>query len=244
MLKGYGSLSEANIEIRYIDSDIDYAKKTLMSLKKANKLLENYFKLDKSIQSIRAILVPTRVEYERLVTKLLGVNIEIPSNPGRLAQPQKKDIVFLSPSAYKSDSVYKYVPEEYERLTFHELTHLFEEYLSPDIEVVPRWWSEGMAVNLSGQWKQYDQFGFRKPVETAIRENRIPTLEQINNSIPLAYDWGWTMVMCIEDKYGSEAIVCIVKKCADDDILKFLNEQPETFEKSWRQWLRKQFRSA
>jgi len=77
-----------------------------------------------------------------------------------MAQPQRTDLVVLSPSAYEQHSIFRYFLDEYRRLLFHEMTHMFEEYLAPAsaMEAVPRWWSEGLAVYLSGQWKYDDQY--------------------------------------------------------------------------------------
>ena len=60
--------------------------------------------------------MPDRSEFDRLVTDLLGVEIEKPSNSGRIAQPQKTDIVFLSPSAFEQHSKYEYVLNDFRRM--------------------------------------------------------------------------------------------------------------------------------
>jgi len=235
VLDNYLMLSKDNIEVRYIEGDKPFAKETFITLKEALVSLSKYFCLKEAFPPIRAILVPNRSEYERLVINLLGVNIEIPSNPDRIAQPQKTDIVFLSPSAYKDHSIYEYNPDEYRRLVSHELTHVFEEYLTPDIESTPRWWSEGLAVYLSGQWRYEDEF--RQPVLKAIKEKRIPGIETIRASTKLCYEWGWTIVMFIENTYGKEMILKIVREYYNGNVLGIISAGLKDFEKRWKKWL-------
>ena len=238
MLDEYIEVRSGNIEVRYAGADQRYAEETLAVLTEAYAFLKEYFCLhEPSLRRIRAILVPTRSEYDRLVVGLLGVDIEVPSNPGRVAQPQRTDIVFLSPSAYGQHSTYRYNADEYRRLVVHELVHVFEEHLAPDIEANQRWWSEGLAAYLSGQWRHEDQFQFRQPVMEGIRLRRVPGINEIQTDVELCYAWGWTIVMFIEDTYGKDAIVKIVNKCDDGDVLATLGEDPDAFEKRWQEWL-------
>ena len=235
MIDNYLTLRRHNIEVRYIEGYEASAEETFIVLKEALVFLSKYFCLRDPFPPIRAILVPNRREYDRLVINLLGVDIEIPSNPARIAQPQKTDIVFLSPSAYKDHTIYEYNPDEYRRLVFHELTHMFEEYLTPDIETTPRWWSEGLAVYLSGQWRYEDEF--RQPVLKGIKEKRIPDIEIIRASTRLCYEWGWTIVMFIERTYGTEMILKIVKECNEGNVLGIISRDLKDFEKRWKKWL-------
>lgn len=236
MLKDYLFMKDLNIYVYYKGADLDHGKFTLLSLKSAYDNLSSYlsFNIEKPV---RAILVPDRKEYERLVTDLLGVNIEIPSNPGRIAQPQRTDIVFLSPSAYKDHSIYTYNARQFSMMICHELIHVFEEAMSPDIEAMPRWWSEGLAVYLSGQWKYDDQFNFRKPALSGIKDGNIPDLFDIDDSIDMSYEWGWTIIMFIEAFFSKELIINIIKKCHDGDIIKLLGMSYESFEHRYKDFL-------
>jgi len=247
MLDGYMTLGEGDLEVKYTEGDKEFAEHTLAVLTKWYAFLTEYFCLQEPFpRQIRAILVPTRSEYDHLVVGLLGVDIELPSNPGRLAQPQQTDIVFLSPSAYQHHSTYSYHADEYRRLVFHELVHVFKEHLSPDIEALPRWWSEGLAACLSRQWMHADQFRFRQPVLDGIRLRRVPPIIEIEADVQLCYAWGWTIVMFIEKAYGRDTIARIVRECEDGDVLATLGEDPYTLERGWQEWLLQedgQFRS-
>lgn len=238
MLDEYIEVRSGNIEVRYAGADQRYAEETLAVLTEAYAFLKEYFCLhEPSLRRIRAILVPTRSEYDRLVVGLLGVDIEVPSNPGRVAQPQRTDIVFLSPSAYRLHSTYSYKADEYRRLVVHELVHVFEEHLSPDIEAAPRWWSEGLAAYLSGQWRHADQFQFRQPVLDGIRLGRVPCISEIEADVQLCYAWGWTIVMFIDEVCGRDAVVKAVRDCTGGNVIATIGENPDAFEKSWQEWM-------
>ncbi len=238
MLHDYYYIRQNNLEIRYREGFAKYLGLTLTAFSESYDFLARFFSQEIS-DSLRLILVPDRKEYDRLVIKLLGVDIETPSNPGRLAQPQKTDLVFLHPSAYDRDSSYVFRPDEYTRLIRHELTHVFEEYLAPDIESSPRWWSEGLAVFLSRQWQHADQFAFRQPVLEGIEQNKLPDLSAVENDIGLAYDWGWTLVIYLYFTEGRGRIVEIVKEFdfSQADIIKELSSSQEELEMNWQDWL-------
>jgi len=234
LLNNYLVFNKDNLEIRYCNGDKQFAEETLSNLKEAIIFLSNYFYIKDTFPRIRTILVPNRDEYDRLLINLLGVNIKTPSDPGRIAQPQKTDIIFLSPSAYELHSIYKYDPAEYKRLVFHELTHVFEEYLTPDIETTQTWWSEGLAVYLSKQWNESE---FKEPVLKGIQEKLIPDIDVIKNNTKLSYIWGWTIVMFIENTYGKEMILKIIKECNNGNVFEILTEEDDDFEKKWKKWL-------
>ena len=235
MIESYLWFNEENIKVGFTEKDRKFVKETSIALKGAIKFFSKYFLLKKSFPVVIAILAPNRKEYERLVKELLRVGIETPSNPGRIAQPQRTDLVLLAPSAYSKDSIYEYSPEEYKRLIFHEVVHMFEEYLSPNIEASPRWWGEGLAVYLSEQWKYEDDV--RTPALEGIRNNNIPKIEKIQKDVELCYQYGWTVVKYIESTYGRKMILNIVKNCADGDVFKIIGETVGNFERRWKEYL-------
>lgn len=173
----YLILRQDNIEIKYVAGEKLWAEETSVFLQEALVFLARYFSLKKPFSLIRVALAPSRSQYDQLVANFLGVKAKTPSAPQRIAQTQETKMVFLSPTAYKEDSSYKFKPGEYRRLVFHELVHVFEEYLSADMEAVPCWWREGLAVYLSGQGKHEDEF--RQSVLRGIRERNIPTFQII-----------------------------------------------------------------
>jgi len=156
MLDNYLTLGDVQFEIRYVEGEYRFAQETFAVLGRAFPSIASYFLVSDPFPKVTVVLVPDRNEFDRLVRELLGVQIEVPSNPARIAQPQRTDMVVLSPSAYKNHSVFKYIPDNFGRLLIHELVHMVEEHLTPDVETSPRWWSEGLAVYLSEQWRYED----------------------------------------------------------------------------------------
>jgi hypothetical protein len=191
---------------------------------------------------MRAILAPNREEYIRLVKEFLRVDTEWASKPSRIAQPQRTDLVLLAPCAYLTDSIYKYSAEEYKRLIFHEMTHMFEEYLTPDMGTTPRWWSEGLATYLSEQWKYEEES--RIPVISGCKSKRIPDFNEIEKDVTLSYQWGWTIVMFIEHTYGKEMILKIVRERDNGNVFEIVGENIEIFEKRWKEWLLEKWKSS
>ena len=241
MLENYLWFDSNNIKVGFKEKDRKFVKKTFTGLEEAIKFLSVYFYLERKFPSIRVILAPNREEYDFLVKKLLKVNIETPSNPSRIAQPQRTDLVLLTPSAYSTDSIYKYSAKEYKRLLFHEVTHMFEEYLSPNIELTPRWWSEGLAVYLSKQWEYEDEFN--GSVLQGCKNKKIPDFKKIEKNVKFSYQWGWTIVMFIEKTFGKEMIIRIVRECNDGDVFRIIGENFKDFEKRWKEWLVEHWRN-
>jgi hypothetical protein len=242
MLESYLWFDSKNIKVGFQGKDRKFVKITFTGLEETIKFLSVYFHLERNFPSIRTILAPNREEYDLLVKKLLKVNIETPSNPSRIAQPQRTDLVLLAPSAYSTDSIYKYSPREYKRLLFHEVTHMFEEYLSPNIELTPRWWSEGLAVYLSKQWKHEDEL--KGPVLKGCRNKKIPNFRKIKKDVKFSYQWGWTIVMFIENTYGKEMILKIVRECDNGNVFGMLGENFKNFEKRWNKWLLESWKNS
>lgn len=235
MLDNYLSHGNSQIEIRFMAGDEQYARMALDALAQALPDLCAFFEVAGPFPRVRVVLVPDRDEFDRLVRDLLRVEIEVPSHPARIAQPQRTDMVVISPPAYPKHTLYTYQPQDFCRLLVHELVHMLEEFLTPDIETTPRWWSEGLAVFLSGQCRE--EIEFYRAAQEGIANRSIPTFQQIDAERRLAYDWGWTIVQFFESAYGRERIVCIVRECTAGDVFAVIGEDPASLEEQWKDWL-------
>jgi len=235
MLDNYLTLENAQFEIRHIEGERQFAQETIRVLSDGLIQITRYFRLSKPFSKVRVVLVTSRDEFDRLVRDLLCVEIEVPSHPARIAQPQRTDMVIISPSAYETHSLFKYNVDQFGRLLVHEFVHMVEEYLSPNIEAIPRWWGEGLAVYLSEQWLYDDEF--IKPAFDSIAQNEIPGFHQIELERKLAYDWGWTIVWFIEANYGSEMILQVVKECVDGNVFSMVDAEVNSLEIRWKKWL-------
>jgi hypothetical protein len=233
----YVIFRQDGMTLEVVPEDQAFVAATLGGLLKGAALLTAYFGLHGRFPPVRTILVPDRGEFDRCVAEVLKVQIEVPSHPARIALPQGTNLVLLSPRAYEPGR-YRYTPEGLERLTGHELTHIIEEHLSPNIEALPRWWSEGLAMHLSGDWVDELPHVLR---ETAT--GRIPAMAAMQDgavtdvSVRLCYQWGWTVVRFLETAHGQAGIRRAVERCTDGDVLATLGEEPATFERAWREWL-------
>jgi hypothetical protein len=233
----YLVLQQDGMTVEYMPEDQAFVAATLDGLIKGAALLTDYFDLRGRFPSVRAILVPDRGEFDRCVAEVLRIQIEVPSHPARIALPQGTNLVLLSPRAYEPGR-YRYTSEGLERLIGHELTHIVEEHLSPNIEALPRWWSEGLAMHLSGDWLEEAAH-----VREGVAAGRIPAMAAMQDgavtdvSVRLCYQWGWTVVRYMETAHSRAGIRRIVGQCADGDVLATLDEDPASLERAWREWL-------
>jgi len=240
MLEEYSTFQNCHVVVRFKEIDKSHVGMTAQSIKQGIEILSGYFG-EKSFENIQAVIAGDRVEFDNLVINFLGVPIKTPSSPGRLSQPQRFDIVILSPYAYENDSIYKFKPDEYARLMIHELVHVFEEALTPDIETSPLWWSEGLAVYISKQ-HLFDS-DLLIPINNAIKNGDIPTLKEVTCNDNLCYLWGWSVVAFIENNFGKETIIKIVKETRNGNILDFVPDSVLLFENNWRVWISKEGKS-
>ncbi len=234
MIDKYKHIQEDNASVYYSTKDEIFAKETLSELKESYQALFKYFRLDIDQGfSFNAYLATNRKEFENLVINLLNIDIEIPSRKSHIAQPQGNNLILLSPSAYEEDSTYKYNIEDYQRLLLHEMTHMFQEYLSPDMEKLPRWFTEGMAIYISEKWKYEDEF--KESVLKTINEGNTPSFAEINENIILSYIWGWTIIKYIVDKYGNDKVIEILTNMSLNEYHNIIN----SFFNQWKDWVSK-----
>lgn len=234
-LESYHNHGNNQIEILFRDGDENHARDAFDHLRIHLPDVMGYFNLSDSFPKIRGVLVPDRNEFDRLVRDLLLVEIEVPSNPARIAQAQKTDMVLLSPSAYAAHSTFDFLRDDFHRLLIHECIHMFEEFLSPDIESIPGWWSEGLAVYFSDQWQYEDEF--RRAAIEGVASKDVPRIKQIERDRKLAYDWGWTLVKFIENAFGKKMILQIVRECSDGKVFSVIGEDLEDIELHWTAWM-------
>lgn len=235
VLDNYVNIAIGNLEVYYIPSEGNIANLTLEGLSAALPVVCDFFGLNEFQKVTTAVIAPNRDEFDRLVKDYLEVEIEQPSNPARIAQAQRSSMVLLSPNAYETESVFRYIPQEYERLLAHEFVHIIEEFLSPDIESSQRWWGEGLAVYCSGQWNHEEDF-FGNAV-AGVRNRSIPNLSMLVSNPGLAYDWGWTVVWYIDHAYGRAMPGKIVRECKDGNVFDFLGNSMDAIGKRWSTWL-------
>jgi hypothetical protein len=237
MLQGYKRVTERGVDVFFAELDRSSAERTSSVLCRAAAELSARFGMARPCPPIRAVLAPDRDEFDRLVADLLRVEIERPSDSHRIAQAQKTDIVLLAPRAYATHSAYAHEPADYRRMLRHELVHVLHESVSPDMERSPLWFDEGLAVVLSHQWRYESQFRFREPVLEAVRGQGLPPFSEVQADRGLAYSFGWTVVRFIEQRWGWDSVLRIMREMEDGDVLAHLAVTADEFERRWREWL-------
>lgn len=188
---------------------------------------------------INLFIAPNRREYDRMVSHLT----KVPTSKGRLGQPQGHDLYLISPNAWPADVHPDYLGKDgkcdkkvYRQFIEHEIVHMMEEYCSPRgaMEIRPQWWSEGLAVYATGQWK--DRLTRRMLKEDLVAD-RLPAIAKMKGRD--AYVWGWSLVRFIEKRLGRAALKRVLTVSYTGDILGFLKLDRKQFEAGWRKSLPK-----
>jgi hypothetical protein len=124
-----------------------------------------------------------------------------------------------------------------QRLITHELVHVFHGQWnpSPDFSGVTGidWFVEGLASYASGQCDSVRVAEVRK----AIIENKVPqSLDQFWSG-KLKYWLSGTMVMYIDQKYGREKLVSLLKYVNPEELLGALDVSEAELIRGWREYL-------
>ncbi|MDK2584684.1 hypothetical protein QOZ83_02335 [Romboutsia sedimentorum] len=53
----------------------------------------------------------------------------------------------------------------------------------------------------------------------------------------LSYDWGGSIVKYIDETYGFDTVLNIIRNCGSDDVIGFISDDKGGFENNWRNWL-------
>jgi len=189
---------------------------------------------------INIFIAPDRKEYDKLVAHLT----KTPTSKGRLGQPQGHDLYLISPNAWPADVHPDYLTADgvcdkkvYRQFIEHEIVHMIEEYYSPKgaMELRPRWWSEGLAVYATGQYK--DRLT-RKYLKEDLAAGRFPAITELKGRD--VYVWGWSLVRCLEKRLGRQALKKVMVSSCTQDVLGVLNLPKKKFEREWQRAMQEQ----
>jgi len=179
-------------------------------------------------------LCPSRSEYDMFAAHLTAT----PTSKGRVGQPQGSELYLLAPSAYPTDPAPLYLgadglydKEKYRRLIIHECVHMVEEVVRPRgaMETIPPWWSEGLAVYTSDQFREEDIQRLMSADLDSFKSMGLDFLIGVR-----AYVWGWTVVRFVIERYGAEAVARFSRENGDVQLQDFLGVSKEKFEEDWR----------
>jgi hypothetical protein len=182
-------------------------------------------------------LLPDREAFDRFVGHLTPT----PTAKGRVGQAQGHDLYLLSPSAYPSDASGallgpdgRFDPAMYDRLVVHEAVHMVEEHLSPPgaMEVRPAWWSEGLAVLISEQYRlDHDVL---EHLRADLAGGTLPTLESMTGAH--AYTWAWTIIDFLRRERGMAWIADRIVNGCSEDVLDLPARESAPFARAWREY--------
>lgn len=235
MLENYRYVRNENITVYYIGNDMRFVVEVKEGILYAYKELENYFHLMDKKFSIRAIIAMNRREYNyisKMILKLRGNN---GSKKKQVAVTSKNDLLLLSPFAYEEETTYTYNENQFKKIIYGQVVHMFHEFLSLNPEASSTWIGHGMAMYLSELWKDGE---VKKEINEAIKKDMIPQLNEIRENKSLYKKWSWTIVKYIEETYGKELINKIIRNYDVNCIFNILNSTVDDFEVKWKIWLK------
>jgi hypothetical protein len=122
-------------------------------------------------------------------------------------------------------------------VVLHEFIHCIHLSMIKNASRVPGWLWEGLAMYKGCcQWT-------KNPTDLAyIKNKKYPSLRQIENdrTFQLKYDLGYFIIKFLEQKYGWETILQLIKE--NGDIQKVLNISIKDFEKEFYRYLENDFK--
>jgi hypothetical protein len=235
MLESYRYAQRESVTIYYVGNDRRFVSEVLEGVLYAYKELEKYFQLEDRKFSIRAILVMNRREYDCMSKMVLNLKRNSESKRNEVIITSKNDLLILSPFAYREDSIYDYENKKFEKLIYSQIVHIFHEFLSLNPEASSTWFGQGIAMYLSKLWNDEN---VKNSIKEAISEDMIPQLNEVQENKNLYKIWGWTIVKYIEETYGKEIIIKIIRSNTKNDIFSIIEISIDEFEDKWRSWLK------
>ncbi|MGE0174299.1 MAG: hypothetical protein AB7T49_15995 [Oligoflexales bacterium] len=228
-------LQRAGIEF-WCHADEDANREWIMtSLSAGRTKVISFFDDQVGLDPIRVIIAKTRIDYEYVVTRELGVDIEIPSRPSRIAQPQRNTLVLLSPTAFGNESCYEFSKDDFSRLLIHELTHMAVEEISPKMDDIPSWIHEGLAVYVSKQgWEEME---FYAPFCEAVRNENFPTLDEVMGHRKNFYIFGWALIQLLVNSFGKNWLLQLLRSPFTDESFFCRTGGKQNLESLWVQSL-------
>jgi hypothetical protein len=201
----------------------------------ARQQVRDYFGNNGYLASIQIVITRSRADYEMVVTKVLGVDIEIPSRTSRIAQPQGKILAILSPNAYSNESCYVFNEADFSRLLVHEFTHMTVEEICPSMDTIPGWVHEGLSVLVSRQG--IEEAEFFEPFSAAIKSGAFPTLLDVISQRQNFYIFGWALIDVLAQAYGKKHILNLLQQPWSESSLSTHVGGEDKLETLWKEHL-------
>jgi len=185
-------LTSGPLHIWHEPQDAGYSRELADLLER--KLPEFAEKLGVPIpDSITVVIAPNRGRFHLLTRGL-------PDWTGGVAYPSFARIILQSPTLYADKG-------QFTVTALHELVHILTDYRGPS--QLPRWFSEGLAMYLSGE----TMYKNRRPLGRAVVTGKTYTLEDIEDMLRfgpeqarVAYLQSISFVEFLSDRYGWPAI--------------------------------------
>ena len=216
------------------ERDADLVESVVSNLNHGIRRIEELFNTNVEILFINVFICPSRSIFDQFVKVITAV----PTDPGRIGQPQGHDLYILSPRNYRSDAPYYgrdeppyYDIGDFRRILVHELVHLWEELSSPRgaMDLGDAWFSEGMAMYVS-EW--YREPREKRRLEEDYARRIIPRPEELTGE--RNYTWGCVLFEFLLREVGAKRLLDMVSETNHKNIIELLGLERERF---WERYL-------
>jgi len=217
----------------------------------ANRSKLKRYTHDVIVRDAPALCALFRIQPARLDLVLLDDETEWQALLGAVLPPWT-EAVTLFPQALiviKSPVLTGATLRNYRTTLRHELVHLIQGYKLP-LNMTPRWFNEGLAFYLAGQfdWRQ------RVTLGRVVATGQLMPLSMVDRVLSfgretagMAYIQSAAAVEFIDQAYGSEIFARVLEtmregRSFDDALARTLDLNPGDFEDLWRLYAQKQYR--
>jgi hypothetical protein len=123
-----------------------------------------------------------------------------------------------------------YSHSDFMKVIVHEFTHIVTAKINPNINSIPRWLTDGIAVYEAKQDDNVNQV-----ISRAKAINKFPKLKDLENPYTFGddcgYQYSYSIVDFIIKTYGYDKLIALIKSPADFE--KILGITEDNFQKKW-----------
>ncbi|MEW6196379.1 MAG: hypothetical protein AB1521_14610 [Bacteroidota bacterium] len=183
-------------------------------------------------------IFPSREELDKQWSKDWGIP-DFKSECWMAASGVAYRLDILSPRVWKAEAC-EHNPDDkkhVQEIITHELMHVFhgQQNSHPDFSGMDEigWFVEGIAVLTAGQLDNEKL----NQLKNAWKENRLPINLEDGWSGKYRYAISGSLVKFIEERWGKEKLIGLLKLTNENEILKEFNLSEELFLSEWKKWL-------
>ncbi len=228
--------STSDFVLHYTTADSALSNNLFVNLIDASNKVIHYF--GKPCNKFDVYLFPSRKKLDEQWSKDWGVP-GFKSECWMVASGVAHRLDILSPRVWETEACEHDAENQIhiQEIVVHELTHVFHGQQNPNPDFAGMddigWFVEGIAVLTAGQLNAEKI----KQLKEAYESNKLPANLESGWSGKYRYSVSGSMVKFIEEKWGKEKLITLLKFTNEKEILNELNISEDKFLEEWKNWL-------